>query len=452
VARGEHGNRRASLGDESKRFRPCANQIRGLHARDRQHLRDVRFRLVLTASLALLGLLVLWRGLCRILGSDLVPHRTSVTVLILLCCFVPILINVAASWKHSLLIAADFGEIGKMSACQRQSLLSAQKVLGHEFKDSQPYIEVMRGQIGDALAESEREVMAAIEQIGCLVGESQQQRDRIAHSVKSGRDLTDSTHARAEQNKEVVAAIARQFREQNEEIRSEFLRLQSLSQEVYSLTPLIKVITSIATQTNMLALNAEIEAARAGSAGRGFSVVANEVRKLAALSSEAATDISQKISSTCKKVEVEVKQAQSSLEKHDACKSMNHLIDDLGAMQVEFARNGELLLAVISEVETNYAEAVNRLSEAMGHIQFQDVMRQRLEHVQEALTEMRDHILMLVKKPESPCWDGQLETTFKGMLEAHLGRYRMASQTVTHLAVSGSKANVDHSGPAIELF
>jgi methyl-accepting chemotaxis protein len=214
----------------------------------------------------------------------------------------------------------------------------------------------------------------------------------------------------------------------------------------------IKVITSIAQQTNLLALNAEIEAARAGSAGRGFSVVAMEVRKLAAHSTKAAAEISETINSTSKKVQGELIDAQASLRRHEANNSVSHLVEDLGTMQEEFSRNGELLLAVISEVEANYAESVNRLSDALGHIQFQDVMRQRMEHVQDALIEIRDHILMLVQKPETPCWDGHLETTFKEMLDAHLDRYRMASQTATHLAVSGGATNANHSGPAIELF
>jgi hypothetical protein len=79
-------------------------------------------------------------------------------------------------------------------------------------------------------------------------------------------------------------------------------------------------------------------------------------------------------------------------------------------------------------------------------------MRQRLEHVQEALVELCGHLEHLAEKPEDPNWDGRLDQTFKTLLSAHLGRYRMASQTVTHVAVAGGSAGGDHSRPAIELF
>jgi methyl-accepting chemotaxis protein len=438
--------------DDYRKYRPCANQIEGLQYRDHQHLRAVHVRLLITASFALIFLVIFWLGLSHMLGAALIPYQARVAELMLVCCFSPILAHLAASWKHSLLIAADFGDIGKMTPCERLSLLSAQKVLSRELRDAEPYIDVMHDQVGDSMAESEREVVAAIEEIGRLIDRSNLQKQRIAHSVKSGRDLTESTHVRIESNKQIVTALEIQLHQQTDELRANFTRIQSLAAGVCALTPLIKVITSIAQQTNLLALNAEIEAARAGSAGRGFSVVAMEVRKLAANSTKAAAEISQTINSTSKKVQSELIEAQASLRRHEANSSMSHLVEDLGTMQEEFSKNGELLLALISEVEANYAESVNRLSDALGHIQFQDVMRQRMEHVQLALIEIRDHILMLILKPETPSWDGQLETTFKKMLEAHLGRYRMASQTVTHLAVSGAATRADQSGPAIELF
>src|SRR5208337_2523162 len=111
----------------------------------------------------------------------------------------------------------------------------------------------------DSLAESEREVMQVIEQIDVLNSKAVQQRQRIAQSVQSGKALTDSTHAHAENNKQIVAAIAMQITEQANEMRHNFGRIRNLAGEVGALTPLIQVITSIAKQTSLLALNAEIE-------------------------------------------------------------------------------------------------------------------------------------------------------------------------------------------------
>jgi len=225
-----------------------------------------------------------------------------------------------------------------------------------------------------------------------------------------------------------------------------------MASEVRALTPMIKIITSIAQQTSLLALNAEIEAARAGNAGRGFAVVAFEVRKLSVSSTKAAADIAAKINSTCERVDREMAEAHASLEQHESSEAMGQLVADLNEMQLEFNKNGQLLLDVITEVDTNYGENVQRLSEALGHIQFQDVMRQRMEHVQEALTELRDHLLQLCERPERPGWDGLFEITFKTLLENHRSKYRMASQHVTHNNVAGGGDNQDHSRPAIELF
>jgi methyl-accepting chemotaxis protein len=103
-------------------------------------------------------------------------------------------------------------------------------------------------------------------------------------------------------------------------------------------------------------------------------------------------------------------------------------------------------------VDANYEESVIRLSQALGHIQFQDVMRQRMQHVQEAMVEMRDHLQHLKEKPCDPAWDGTLDVTFKSILAGHLEKYRMASQTATHFAASGGAAETGQSRPAIELF
>ena len=388
----------------------------------------------------------------RILGPAFILYRSQIVSLLLLLSVIPLLIAQWLNWVQARQGIADLGIVGTLSKSELANVAIRRQAMRAELEDSKPYIDVMHDQIGDSLTESEREVMQVIEQIGLLIEKSNQQREHIAQSIRSGRELTESTHMRVENNKQIIAAIEMQLETQTEEFRSNFGRIEGLAGDVRALTPLIKVITSIAQQTSLLALNAEIEAARAGSAGRGFSVVAFEVRKLAVLSTRAAADIAGKINTTCKRVDEELADAHVSLEQHEASTAMSHLVTDLGEMQREFCKNGELLLDVITEVDANYAESVNRLSQALGHIQFQDIMRQRMEHVQEALVEMREHMQQLSGKTVDFSWDGETDRTFKQILAAHLGRYRMASQTVTHLAVSGGPSGGDHSRPAIELF
>jgi len=423
-----------------------------LRDRDGYRLRRVAMRLSATIALSVILAMSHWLALLHLLGMAFLPYRLQVAGLLLITNIGPVIVVTYANWRQALRGIAELGEIGKMTQTELTQVLSRRQAMSREIKDSKPYIDVMHDQIGDSLAESEREVVEVIEQITLLNSKANGQRQRISESIKSGTELTESTHLRVENNKQIIGAIEMQLQEQISELRCNFDRIKNMAKEVCALKPLIKVITSIAQQTNLLALNAEIEAARAGSAGRGFAVVAYEVRKLAVQSTKAAADIGTKINATTSKVDAEMAEAQASLEEHENTDIMRNLIAELGEMQQDFSRNGDLLLEVITEVDANYEESVDRLTRALGHIQFQDVMRQRMEHVQSALVDMRDHMQHLSEMPLDPSWDGRIDLTFKTILAGHLNKYRMARQTLTHIAVAGGGAASDHGRPAIELF
>jgi methyl-accepting chemotaxis protein len=415
-------------------------------------LRRMKKRLLLQIALGLVCNMLLFVFLSHFQGRAFVPDWMRIAGSLAVLSFLPLLIVERWNWTMARREVSDMWAFGELSFEEVARELAGRKAIEADIKDCKPYIDVMHEQIGDSLAESEREVVVVIEQIDTLNAKTDKQREHIARSIKSAGDLTKDTHARVENNKGVIAAIETQLQAQTDEFRNNFERIQGLAGDVRSLTPLIKVITTIAQQTSLLALNAEIEAARAGSAGQGFAVVALEVRKLAVLSTQAAADIAAKINATCKRVEEEMSQAHASLERHEANSAMKHLASGLGEMQSEFAKNSQLLLEVITEVDANYAESVTRLGEALGHIQFQDIMRQRLEHVQGALIEMRDHLLRLAERPDRPGSDGLYDTTFKELLDSHLSSYKMASQTNTHLAIAGGSSDIVNNHQAIELF
>jgi methyl-accepting chemotaxis protein len=364
----------------------------------------------------------------------------------------PHIVVALVNWIGASRGVAALGEVGKMTIHELAYVRVRRAAILNEMKDSKLYIEVIHSQIGDSLAESEREVVQVIEQIGLLNANASQQRELIGRSVQSGQNLMEGSEVRTESSKQIFAAIEIQMDEQTSELKGDFAHIQGLAQEVLALTPMIKVITSIAKQSQMLALNAEIEAARAGSAGRGFAVVALEVRKMAKLTAKAAAEIGQKINSTCDRANRELAAARTAMQHHAKADVMGGLMEHLAETQRNFISNDQAMRATIAELDVNYEENVQGLGRAMCHIQFQDVMRQRLEHVQSALLEMRDHMQMLNEKTADSSWDGSVDPTFRSLLAAHLDSYSMASQTVTHNSVAGGESAGAQACPSIELF
>ncbi len=143
------------------------------------------------------------------------------------------------------------------------------------------------------------------------------------------------------------------------------------SEEIYSI---IQVINSIAEQTNLLALNAAIEAARAGEAGRGFAVVADEVRNLAARTSQSTQEITQMIERIRSSTEQAVSSMATGVERVSSGVS---LAQQAGASINEIRHGAQRAAAMVQEISSTIAEQSKASNEVALRVEQISVVAQR---------------------------------------------------------------------------
>lgn len=206
------------------------------------------------------------------------------------------------------------------------------------------------------------QAITAIEEMSASAGS-------IAQSADDAALLTERTNRYADESKQTVTEAVNSVNGLVNQVSSMAETITRMSEDTKQINSVLQVIGAIAEQTNLLALNAAIEAARAGEQGRGFAVVADEVRALASRTQQSTSQINDMLATFKTTTENVVKEMDSTrIHCEETAERTNHVMDSLNVVTDSVAEMNNLnTLIATSAMEQR--QVTHEVSKNMAAIQ-----------------------------------------------------------------------------------
>jgi aerotaxis receptor len=212
---------------------------------------------------------------------------------------------------------------------------------------------------------------AGIEQISVSIGE-------VAQGAAETRDAAAAARTVSDRGAELSARAQASILVLADTVKQAASRVECLGQQSAEISRITGVIRDIAEQTNLLALNAAIEAARAGEQGRGFAVVADEVRKLAERTGDATGDIARMVAA----IQGQTGEAVASM--RDGARQVEDgvaLVNDMQQALQAVRERMEGTLSMVSDISGSAAEQRNAVQEMARSVEQVSAMTDRIAAV-----------------------------------------------------------------------
>lgn len=328
-----------------------------------------------------------------------------------------------------------------------EAVVPTQSPLAEGLRNYEDYSEVLRLQVECVTDVTERAAVDILSQLTAIDNALKDLLTFLRDAANSDRVAAMMAQAEAQ----ITAGretLERFLTGRDENVSADGHRLDTVSEAAHRLGAFVEEARSIARRTNMLAINAAIEATRAGAAGQGFTVLAREVKALSQRSDELAISIGRGIDD----LNAIMHEAMSTLitqnverEKRNIQSISSTVGELMDTLETLVAHQREILFKAQQENE----QITRPVVALIGSIQFQDITRQQLQHVCQALGAMNQYIVRLRGIAEDPGNNYDI-SSIRDEMDALYQNYVMARQRQAANQVIGGMAET--GGAAIELF
>ncbi len=234
-------------------------------------------------------------------------------------------------------------------------------------------------------------VATAVEEMNSTVAE-------IANNADSAVQVSDEASDKAKRGRDVVSQTMDGMNTISQVVERASDKINSLGEKSAQIGEIIGVIDDIADQTNLLALNAAIEAARAGEQGRGFAVVADEVRKLAERTSQATKEVA----NTIKTIQQETKDAVSAMdETREEVEKGKELATASSQALTEIEQSTDTVSAMISQIANATREQSRATEEITQSIEGITLLSNQASEISSSSRQIVESLANLVNEIKS---------------------------------------------------